>query len=126
MPEHMATRVILVTLNTQGIPKRGSRLRGRYAAIGAAVDAGDADVACFPRTPGIARVTRQRASRKSALVTLLARTGLCVINTHLAANTDGDWSAANRHYPLHQDQLGALARVVRGVPGAAVVCGAPP
>jgi hypothetical protein len=47
MPEDLASRVAVVSLNTRGIAPFGSRLAERYAAIGAALDAGDADVACF-------------------------------------------------------------------------------
>jgi hypothetical protein len=47
MPEELASRVAVVSLNTRGIAPVGSRLAGRYAVIGAALDAGDADVACF-------------------------------------------------------------------------------
>jgi len=35
-----------------------------------------------------------------------------VINTHPVANYDGDWSGANRFYPLHRAELAVLARVV--------------
>jgi hypothetical protein len=37
-------------------------------------------------------------------MTRLARPELCVINTHPVANYDGDWSEANRYYPLHRAQ----------------------
>ena len=47
MPEDMGARVTVVTLNTRGVPVVGSGLAGRYAAIGATLAAGDADVACF-------------------------------------------------------------------------------
>jgi sphingomyelin phosphodiesterase 2 len=47
MPEGPASRVTIVSLNTRGIPLVGSCLAGRYAAIGAALETGDADVACF-------------------------------------------------------------------------------
>jgi sphingomyelin phosphodiesterase 2 len=47
MPENLASRVAVVSLNTRGIAPFGSRLAERYAAIAAALDAGDADVACF-------------------------------------------------------------------------------
>jgi endonuclease/exonuclease/phosphatase family metal-dependent hydrolase len=40
-------RLTVVSLNTRGVPVFGSSLAARYAAIGEAVDAGDADVACF-------------------------------------------------------------------------------
>ena len=47
MPEDLASRVAVVSLNTRGVAPFGSRLAGRYAVIGAALEAGDADVACF-------------------------------------------------------------------------------
>jgi sphingomyelin phosphodiesterase 2 len=36
----------IASLNTRGIPLTGSQLAERYAAIGAGLDAGDADVVC--------------------------------------------------------------------------------
>jgi len=47
MPEDLAARVAIVSLNTRGVPVVGSRLADRYAVIGAALETGDADVACF-------------------------------------------------------------------------------
>ncbi len=177
MPGHAATRVTVVSLNTRGIPVIGSHLGERYAVIGAALDAGDADIVCFqevfswwhlrllarrmrsfrhvsyrpspagpagglvtfsrlpvtgriyqgfgvpPESPGISRATRFKAGLKGVLVTRLARPRLGIVNTHPAANRDGDWSQAGRFYPLHRAQLDVLARVVRGVPVPAVVCG---
>ena len=177
MAEDPAARLTLVSLNTRGVPVFGSLLADRYAAIGAALNDGDADVVCVqevlswqhlrllrrgmrafrqvsfraspfgpagglvtfsrlpvsgttyqgfgmpPRAAGIPREARLRASLKGALVTRLARPGLCVVNTHPLANWDGDWSEGNRFYPLHKAQLGALALVVRGVSFPAVVCG---
>jgi sphingomyelin phosphodiesterase 2 len=76
-----------------------------------------------PHAPGISRLTRLRAGMKGALVTRLARQGLCVVNTHPVANRDGDWSRAGRFYPMHRVQLGALARAVHGAGAPAVVCG---
>jgi endonuclease/exonuclease/phosphatase family metal-dependent hydrolase len=76
-----------------------------------------------PKAPGISRLTRFGAGLKGALVTRLARPGLNVINTHPAANRDGDWSQASRFYPLHRAQLDVLTGVMRGVPVPAVVCG---
>jgi endonuclease/exonuclease/phosphatase (EEP) superfamily protein YafD len=38
--------VNLVSLNTRGVPLFGSRLAARYAAIGTALDGGDAEVVC--------------------------------------------------------------------------------
>jgi hypothetical protein len=64
-----------------------------------------------------------QARLKGALVTRLARPELCVINTHPVANYDGDWSEANRFYPLHRAELAVLARVVNEAGPRAVVCG---
>ena len=47
MPEGLAARLTVVSLNTRGVPVIGSHLAGRYAVIGAALEAGDADIACF-------------------------------------------------------------------------------
>jgi len=47
MPEDLGARVAVVTLNTRGVPVTGSGLAGRYAAIGAALAVGDAEVVCF-------------------------------------------------------------------------------
>jgi endonuclease/exonuclease/phosphatase family metal-dependent hydrolase len=60
---------------------------------------------------------------KGALVTRLARPELRVINAHPVANYDGDWSEANRFYPLHRAELAVLARVVNEAGPRAVVCG---
>ena len=76
-----------------------------------------------PRAPGVPRMSRFQARLKGALVTRLARPGLCVINTHPVANHDGDWSEANRYYPLHRAELAVLAHVVNEAGPRAVVCG---
>jgi len=47
MPGVQTARVTVVSLNTRGVPVFGSGLAARYAVIGDAFDAGDADVACF-------------------------------------------------------------------------------
>lgn len=76
-----------------------------------------------PKAGGWRSLNQVRARLKGALVTRLARPRLCVVNTHPVANKDGDWSRANRFYPLHQAQLAALARIVRGIRIPAVMCG---
>jgi sphingomyelin phosphodiesterase 2 len=165
----------VMSLNTRGVPIVGTHLARRYAVIGAELDAGDADVACFqevftwwhlrllarrmrsfghvsyrpappgpagglvtfsrrrvsgtmyrgfgvpPRADRISRLTRFRAGMKGALVTRLARPGICVVNTHPVANRDGDWSRAGRFYPLHRAQFDVLTRVVLDVAGPVVV-----
>ena len=76
-----------------------------------------------PDAPGVPRHVRSRARLKGALVTRLARPGLCVVTTHPVANWDGDWSPGNRFYPLHRAQLAVLEQVMREVSGPAVLCG---
>jgi len=76
-----------------------------------------------PQVPGVSWSARYRAALKGALVTRLVRPEMCVINTHPVANRDGDWSRANRFYPLHRAQLAVVARLVKGVAAPAVVCG---
>jgi hypothetical protein len=49
-----------------------------------------------PHVPGIPSLTRIRARMTGALVTRLADPAISVVNTHPVANTDGDWSPANR------------------------------
>jgi endonuclease/exonuclease/phosphatase family metal-dependent hydrolase len=69
------------------------------------------------------RLTRFRASLKGTLVTRLAASRICVVNTHLAANGDSDWSTSNRFFSLHKGQLATLARIIGGLPPPTVVCG---
>jgi endonuclease/exonuclease/phosphatase (EEP) superfamily protein YafD len=173
----MSRELTVASLNTLGVPRPGTRLARRYAAIGRGFEAGDADVACFqevvtwwhlrllvrampsfrqvsyrpslpgpagglvtfsrlpvsgtryrafgqpPRVPGLPVRTRLQKGIKGALVTRLGQPRLSVINTHPLSNSDGDWTPANRFYPLHRAQLDALAGVLRGADGPAVVCG---
>jgi endonuclease/exonuclease/phosphatase family metal-dependent hydrolase len=78
----------------------------------------------FPaKAPGISPTVRARASLKGVLVAQLPDPGVSVLNTHPVANRDGDWSQANRYFPLHQGQLGVLAQVVNARTAPAVVCG---
>ncbi len=76
-----------------------------------------------PPAPGVPTASRLQARLKGALVTRLARPELRVINTHPVANHDGDWSEANRFYPLHRAEFAVLARVVNEAGPRAVVCG---
>jgi endonuclease/exonuclease/phosphatase family metal-dependent hydrolase len=76
-----------------------------------------------PPAPGVPTASWLQARLKGALATRLARPELCVINTHPVANHDGDWSEANRFYPLHRAEFAVLARVVNEAGPRAVVCG---
>jgi endonuclease/exonuclease/phosphatase family metal-dependent hydrolase len=65
-----------------------------------------------------------RLIRKGFLVTELDADGrrLVVVNTHLAANYDGDWSPGNDYAGLEHAELSQLAEAVAGVdPAAALV-----
>jgi endonuclease/exonuclease/phosphatase family metal-dependent hydrolase len=82
----------------------------------------------FPIPPAIAaeglpRLSRLKATLKGILLTRLASSPIGVVNTHLLANPDGDWSETNRFYRLHQEQLAALGCFVASVPPPAIVCG---
>src|SRR6201985_2830272 len=90
---------------------------GRYRARRSGGSAGR------PRAPGVPTASRLQARLKGALVTRLASPELCVVNTHPVANHDGDWSEANRFYPLHRAEFAVLARVVNEAGPRAVVCG---
>jgi len=167
----------VASLNTRGIPIRGSRLGERYTAIAGVFEASTVDVVNFqevltyfhlrqlvrsmpsyrfanfrrsaagpagglvtvsrsavtgtgyrrfPIPPsaevaGLPRLSRLKASLKGSLVTRLA--GVSIVNTHLLANHDGDWSESNRFYRLHQSQLAALGRYVGAVQQPAIVSG---
>jgi len=78
----------------------------------------------FPaKAPGVSLTARAKASLKGVLVARLPDPGVSVLNTHPVANRDGDWSRANRFFPLHQAQLGVVAQVVNTRTAPAVVCG---
>jgi exonuclease III len=78
----------------------------------------------FPaKAPSVSWPVRARAWLKGVLVTELPDPGVCVMNTHPVANRDGDWSQANRFFPLQQGQLGVVARAVGTTAAPAVVCG---
>lgn len=70
---------------------------------------------------GLPRVARIDGALKGVLVTRLA--GITMVNTHLTANRDGDWSATNRFHRLHQTQLDAVGRYVAAVEQPAIVSG---
>jgi hypothetical protein len=109
----------------------------RHVSFRRALPGPAGDVVTFSRVPvsstafrGFGPVTaripwpaRLRARMKGALVTRLTCPEASVINTHPLANTDGDWSEANRFFLAHRAQLAALSGVVGGVPASVVVCG---
>jgi endonuclease/exonuclease/phosphatase family metal-dependent hydrolase len=76
-----------------------------------------------PATARLPRLTRFKASLKGTLLTRLAQPRMSVVNTHLLANVDGDWSESSRFYTVHQGQLAALTSVVDSLSDPSVVCG---
>ena len=72
----------------------------------------------FPLAPGVRLPFRARvgAPLKGILTTRLAEPGVRIMNTHLVANFDGDWSPQSRYYELHRQQLATLASVVGSGP----------
>ena len=64
------------------------------------------------------------AALKGMLVTRLAD-GTCLVNVHLTANADGDWSPANRFAVRERRELDAVAELARDLAGRGpvIVCG---
>jgi exonuclease III len=69
----------------------------------------------------VRRWPRTKARFKGVLLTRLD--DLWIANTHLLANTAGDWSDESRFTPIHRGQLDALARVLESLDGPVVLCG---
>jgi endonuclease/exonuclease/phosphatase family metal-dependent hydrolase len=61
-------------------------------------------------SPEAPRWPRTKAPFKGVLLTRLDQ--LWIANTHLLANTTGDWSDGSHFTPIHRGQLEALARVM--------------
>jgi endonuclease/exonuclease/phosphatase family metal-dependent hydrolase len=82
----------------------------------------------FPLPPArltapLPRLSRFKAPLKGILMTRLDEPDVWVVNTHLLANLDGDWSEENRYYPLHRHQLATLACVLDSVAEPLIVSG---
>lgn len=122
MPGQPGTRVTVVTLNTRGVPVIGFRLAGRYAVIGSAIEAGDADVVCFQEVFSRWHL-RLLAARMRSFRHVSYRASPAGPAGGLVTFSRLPVSGAGRFYPLHRAQLDVLAQVVRGVPAPAVVCG---
>lgn len=115
--------------------RRTARRYGHHACSGAVLLEGGlvllsrlpirtARFARYPRT-GPARA--EYLMRKGAQVAVVDTPAgpLAVVNTHLSANRDGDWSPANRYTPIARAELGHLAGELAGLDPAlpAVVAG---
>jgi endonuclease/exonuclease/phosphatase family metal-dependent hydrolase len=74
-------------------------------------------------TAGVSQLTRLQAPLKGALVSRLVEPQVSIVNTHLLANFDGDWSETNRFYRMHRSQLAGLARVVGSAQAPMIVSG---
>lgn len=70
-------------------------------------------------TPSVA----DRLLHKGILVTEITHAGqhIIVLNTHLTANYDGDWSPSNRYAQLEQTQLRRLAKIVNELDTESIV-----
>jgi endonuclease/exonuclease/phosphatase family metal-dependent hydrolase len=60
-------------------------------------------------------------TRMQGVLTCRLGNGTAIANTHLTANRDGDWSAANRHYAFQRSQLALLHAAVRRLPADRVL-----
>ena len=110
-------QLTVATLNTRGIPVTGSRLADRYAVIGAGVDAGDVDVACFQG--GVHVLAPAAAGPADAVVPA----GELPAHAGGPGRRSGHWSEANRFYPLQRAQFAVLTQVATNAGSPAVVCG---
>jgi len=72
----------------------------------------------YPLAPSIRLPVRAWAGAplKGILTTRLAEPAVRIMNTHLVANLDGDWSPQSRYYVLHRQQLATLASVTGSGP----------
>jgi endonuclease/exonuclease/phosphatase family metal-dependent hydrolase len=75
-----------------------------YASYQPSVIGPKAGLVTFSKVP-LRRQCFMTLSTHKGLLFSENRDGLVVVNAHLIANKDGDWSQANRHYPLHKAQL---------------------
>lgn len=55
-------------------------------------------------------------SFRKGIIASQLKSGVIVMNVHLVANTDGDWSKGNRFYPQHKAQLDKLNEVIDRLP----------
>ncbi len=71
----------------------------------------------FVRYPRTAPARAEYVMRKGAQVAELSTPGgpLAVVNTHLSANRDDDWSPANRYTRVARAELGRLAGALAGI-----------
>jgi exonuclease III len=58
---------------------------------------------------------------QGALTMELAGLGISVVNTHLTANKDGDWSSTNRYFAYQRAQIARLQAIIRPLKTDAVV-----
>src|SRR5262249_14053243 len=74
--------------------------------------------------PGSPRVRAKRAVNSLLQgVLTVSLPGATVVNTHLTANKDGDWSTGSRYFAYQKAQLSRLHRVVAALDGPVVVTG---
>ena len=75
-------------------------------------------VSFFQTTKGVDRSSLPRFSLiksalKGILISRLPTIPMTVLNVHLTANKDNDWSPENRFHPLHKAQLDTLSATIR-------------
>ena len=50
---------------------------------------------------------------RGVLVSQINDTPIAIINTHLTANTDNDWSSTNRYFPVHKAEIANLKEIIK-------------
>lgn len=74
-----------------------------------------------PKVDGVRFTGVTKGTKKGMLITRIA--GVTVVNVHLSANKDGDWSPGNRFHAKQSVQLYDVARQVALLPGKLVLGG---
>ena len=82
-----------------------------------------AGLVIFSRLPlhSVRYVGVTQGTKKGMLITKIGTT--CIVNVHLSANKDGDWSPGNRYHAKQSIQLNDVARQLSQIGGNLVVGG---
>jgi endonuclease/exonuclease/phosphatase family metal-dependent hydrolase len=80
-----------------------------------------AGLVTFSRVPLVEIKFYRLSLHKGVLISRLRDEPITILNVHLIANKDGDWSSGNRHYLKEKAQLESLQNWTQGLAGDGVV-----
>jgi endonuclease/exonuclease/phosphatase family metal-dependent hydrolase len=61
------------------------------------------------------KIVKRMFLGKGMLINKIENSAIYVLNTHLTANRDNDWSKTNRFYPTHISQIERLKKVIENI-----------